>query len=170
MSTRSSFRAALERPAASPEKSRGHSASPAVRLLLVPERIAQPVDVARLLVRHGTSLRKAHDILNRLAKRETAAAELHAHDSDKLRADFLALGVAAHVIRAPDPDVRRVRERLGLSQAEFALRFGLEIDTLQNWEQGRYQPDAPAKLLLKIIEQHPETVEAVLTDRTLHTT
>ena len=50
---------------------------------------------------------------------------------------------------------------MGLSQAEFAIRFGLELDTLQNWEQGRNQPDPAARLLLKVIELHPEVVAGV---------
>ena len=58
--------------------------------------------------------------------------------------------------------MRRVRERFGLSQAEFALRFGFEIDTVQNWEQGRNTPDQATQLLLKVIEAYPDEVEKVV--------
>lgn len=62
------------------------------------------------------------------------------------------------VRRPPVPDVRRVRVKLGLSQAAFAQRFGLSTRTVQEWEQGRAVPDQPARVLLKVIEEAPDTV------------
>ncbi|MDB6167779.1 MAG: hypothetical protein JWM88_643 [Verrucomicrobia bacterium] len=62
---------------------------------------------------------------------------------------------------APD-SVVAVRARLKLSQRQFAHVFGISVDTLQNWEQGRRQPSGPAKVLLKVAARHPEAVlEAV---------
>jgi len=110
----------------------------------------------------GLSLRKAHEALNRLAQGETVAVELDAGDVGRIAARLRALGVGASPIAIPTPDIRKIREKLGVSQAEFALRFGLELDTLQNWEQGRNQPDPAARLLLKVIELHPEIVAGVL--------
>jgi putative transcriptional regulator len=63
----------------------------------------------------------------------------------------------------PDPDIKRIREKLGVSRSEVAMRFGLELDTPQNWKQGRNQPDRAARLLLKAIELHPSAVTAALT-------
>lgn len=57
------------------------------------------------------------------------------------------------------PDVRALRERTGLSQEEFADRFGLSLRTLQQWEQRRRVPDGPARLLLRLIELDPQAVE-----------
>ena len=74
----------------------------------------------RLLKTRGLSLRKAHETLNRLAKGETVAVELCTDAPGRAVAELAALGVAAHVIEPPQSDVRRVRERLGLSQAELA--------------------------------------------------
>jgi DNA-binding transcriptional regulator YiaG len=166
MSTKSSFRAALERRDEPKEKSPVRSGSP-VRLTLALDDVQQPVSVARLLTRHGISLRKAHDTLNRLADDETVAVELHAEDADELVCELSRLGVKAYTIEPPQADVRRVRERLGLSQAEFSIRFGLELDTVQNWEQGRYSPDPAARILLSVIEAYPECVDSVLTKRPL---
>ena len=73
------------------------------------------------------------------------------------------LGVAARTIRRPAADIRAIRRRFGLSQSEFALRFGLELDTVRNWEQGRNTPDAATQILLKVIEARPDVVEEVLT-------
>lgn len=119
----------------------------------------------RLLKKRGLSLRKAHETLNRLAHGETVAVELRAEASGRVVSELAALGVTAHAIEPPQSDVRRVRERLGLSQAEFALRFGLELATVQNWEQGRYRPDPAAQLALKIIDSHPDIVDAILAKR-----
>jgi len=58
--------------------------------------------------------------------------------------------------------VRRVRRRLGLSQAEFSLRVDVPIDTIRNWEQGKRQPTGAAKSLLKVLDQAPETALRVL--------
>ena len=57
----------------------------------------------------------------------------------------------------PD-DVRRIRKDLGLSQSEFALLIGVSASTLQNWEQGRRQPEGPARALLRIAATHPEAL------------
>ena len=57
------------------------------------------------------------------------------------------------------PDVRALRRKLGLSQAQFASKFGFSLRTLQEWEQGRALPDRPARILLRVIEKSPKTVE-----------
>jgi len=132
-------------------------------MLLRAGDMPRPVDVARVLEKHGLSLRKAHEILNRLAGGEGVAVELQAASEKKLRTELTNLGVTARRISLPDADVKRIREQFGLSQAEFAIRFGFEMDTVQNWEQGRNRPDQAAQLLLKVIETYPEDVEAVLT-------
>src|SRR5687768_4557279 len=61
------------------------------------------------------------------------------------------------------PDVRRIREKAGLSQSEFARMLHVSPKTLQNWEQKRRQPNGPAIALLKVVESEPEMVL-----RTLH--
>jgi putative transcriptional regulator len=59
-------------------------------------------------------------------------------------------------------DVKAIRRRLGKSQSEFARMIGVSISTLQNWEQGRRQPEGPARALLKIAAENPEAVAAAL--------
>jgi len=66
------------------------------------------------------------------------------------------------VERQPVTDVRSVRQKLGLSQSQFAARFGFTPATVKNWEQGRTQPDGPARILLAVIAHHPEAVEDAL--------
>jgi putative transcriptional regulator len=58
---------------------------------------------------------------------------------------------AAHVHRVVvrDVDVGALRERLGLTQQQFAKAFGVTTATVRNWEQGRREPKGPARVLLK---------------------
>lgn len=51
---------------------------------------------------------------------------------------------------------RRVRTRLGLSQAEFSQRIDVSLETIRNWEQGKRVPTGAAKSLLKILDKAPE--------------
>jgi putative transcriptional regulator len=61
----------------------------------------------------------------------------------------------------PD-DVRAIRTKLDKSQAEFALMIGVSVATLQSWEQGRRQPDGPARALLRVAARNPKAVVAAL--------
>jgi putative transcriptional regulator len=61
-----------------------------------------------------------------------------------------------------NPDVRSLRGRLGLTQSQFARRFGVSARTVQEWEQGRRQPQGPAKVLLFLISEAPDRVSALL--------
>ena len=70
--------------------------------------------------------------------------------------------VRVTLVHVPEVDVRGVRQRMGLSQAQFATKFGFPPATLRNWEQGRSRPDAPTRVLLAVIARHPEAVEDVL--------
>jgi putative transcriptional regulator len=60
-------------------------------------------------------------------------------------------------------DVRRIRTKLGMTQAQFAHEFGFSIDTLRHWEQGRRVPDGAARAYLKVIDHAPKVVAKALT-------
>jgi len=64
----------------------------------------------------------------------------------------------SRVFRHEAPDVKLIRERLGLSQSRFAAMIGVSARTLQNWEQGRREPEGPAKALLRVVERQPRAV------------
>jgi putative transcriptional regulator len=57
---------------------------------------------------------------------------------------------------------RGVRARTRLTQAEFAARIGVPIETVRNWEQGKRSPRGPARALLKVIDKAPQVAFAVL--------
>ena len=61
----------------------------------------------------------------------------------------------------PEPDVRTIREAAKISQSQFAKLIGVNLRTLQNWEQQRTHPTGPAKALLKIVALNPKAIEAL---------
>ena len=69
-------------------------------------------------------------------------------------------GFVAHV--PEEVNVVAIRKRLGLSQGEFAARFGFKLDAVQNWEQGRRRPDGAARAFLRVIEREPAAVQRAL--------
>jgi putative transcriptional regulator len=58
----------------------------------------------------------------------------------------------------PDVDVRAIRRKLGLTQRDFAEKFGFGFDAVRDWEQGRRRPVAAARSLLLVIDRHPDAV------------
>jgi putative transcriptional regulator len=66
----------------------------------------------------------------------------------------------------PAKFVRQVRKRCGLTQAAFAARIEVPIETVRNWEQGKRHPRGPARALLRLIDSAPDTAFAVLGGRT----
>lgn len=63
----------------------------------------------------------------------------------------------------PSPvDVKAIRAKSGLSQSEFARRYGFSVRTLQDWEMGRTQPPSAVRAYLTVIRRFPATVERAL--------
>lgn len=55
-------------------------------------------------------------------------------------------------------DVAAIRKKTGLSQTEFAARFGLDVAAVRDWEQGRRVPERSARVLLRVIDSEPDAV------------
>jgi putative transcriptional regulator len=66
------------------------------------------------------------------------------------------------VFAVPDIDVKKVREKSGLTQDSFSTLFAIKIRTLQDWEQGRRKPTTPARILLAMIDRNPQVVKKTL--------
>jgi putative transcriptional regulator len=60
------------------------------------------------------------------------------------------------------PRVKSLRRALGLTQEEFAARYHIPLGTLRDWEQGRAEPDQPARAYLKVIASSPDWVARAL--------
>lgn len=68
----------------------------------------------------------------------------------------------ARVTELAEPDVRAIREAAKISQSQFAKLIGVNLRTLQNWEQRRTRPTGPARALLKIVASNPKSaIEAL---------
>jgi putative transcriptional regulator len=68
---------------------------------------------------------------------------------------------AEELVQEGQLDVAALRARFDLSQAKFAALLGISVGTLQNWEQGRREPEGPAKVLLRVAAAHPEALLSV---------
>ena len=73
-----------------------------------------------------------------------------------------AAGAKVHEVSVAEVDVAEVRQKTGLSQAEFAKSIGVAKGTLLNWEQGRRHPTGPAQVLLALIAKKPTVVQDLL--------
>src|SRR5580658_3632730 len=60
------------------------------------------------------------------------------------------------------PQIKIIRRALALTQEEFALRYRIPLGTLRDWEQGRTQPDRPARAYLTVIARDPEGIFRIL--------
>ena len=106
-----------------------------------------------------------------LPRGDTDWARLDAMSDEEIRAAALADPDAQPLTPEQLARTRRVsrvkvlRQRLEMTQAQFAEAFHLPITTLRDWEQHRSTPDAPARALLLAIERDPEVMRRLLADR-----
>jgi len=91
----------------------------------------------------GKRLIKAAKNARKIARGEADPASFHVHVPTTL-------------------DVQKIRKALDLSQDAFALRFGIPLATLKDWEQKRRKPEVAARILLKVIEKNPDAVSDAL--------
>lgn len=67
-------------------------------------------------------------------------------------------GRAARITKVQLPAAAEARAQVGLSQQDFASLLGVSARTLQDWEQGRREPNGAAKTLLRVAVAHPEVL------------
>jgi putative transcriptional regulator len=65
---------------------------------------------------------------------------------------------ASRMVETSEPDVKAIRKNVGFTQSKFAALIGVNVRTLQNWEQGHRHPTGPAKVLLKLVKSDPMSV------------
>lgn len=71
-------------------------------------------------------------------------------------------GKVGRIHMVPVSIAAEARQRLGLSQAQFAGMLGVSVRTFQDWEQGRREPSGAARTLLKIATIRPDAVHEAL--------
>jgi DNA-binding XRE family transcriptional regulator len=107
--------------------------------------------------------------LSEKQKREIARAQ-SARDEDIDTSDIpetreLPAGAVRGKNFQPFPgavDVKAIRAKTGLSQAEFAKRYGFNVRTLQDWESSGAQPPSPVRAYLTVIDRFPDMVAKAL--------
>jgi len=98
----------------------------------------------------------------------TKAGERLLKSARKVRAFARGETTKGFVVHVPERvDVKAVRAKLGMTQQEFALRYGFAYDALRDWESHRRQPDRAARVLLTVIDYKPEVVEEALNRATV---
>lgn len=70
--------------------------------------------------------------------------------------------VAVKVYKPESVDVSALRQRMGMTQEQFAARFGFSVATLRHWERGDRTPQGAALVLLNVINRAPDAVRAAL--------
>jgi putative transcriptional regulator len=90
-----------------------------------------------------------------MTEEEIHAAALADPDAQPLTEERLAQ-------MKPTPRTKIIRRALGMTQEEFATRFQIPIGTLRDWEQGRAEPDQPARAYLKVIAADAAAVQRAL--------
>jgi DNA-binding transcriptional regulator YiaG len=135
-------------------------------LLRCPRDVGALIPVAKRLRMAGLTLRQAHAAINELAERNVTVCLVDkACDLAALAADLKVMRVDMSRRRAdvsPAQEIAGIRARHGLSQREMAERIGVDVRTLQNWEQGRNRPDAAAITLVRLFDRNPAEVLAVV--------
>lgn len=91
------------------------------------------------------------DYLSRMTEQEIEANALDDPDNPPMTREELSR-------MRPVPNPREIRQRLHMTQEQFATRFHLRLGTVRDWEQGKKEPDSAAKVLLRVIEHNPDAV------------
>jgi len=164
MSTNSGLKARLARlgPVRDASPPPSFSGGVVTLMLKLEGSLDQPIAAARRLNASGLTLRSAHAAINRLAETRFAICRVaEAANIPVVAADLAKFNIVTARRRHLEPDlIAQVRARHGLSQREFAEVLGLDIDTLQNWEQGRNRPDTAALNLVMTFDRAPDVVTA----------
>ena len=119
------------------------------------------INATMALARRGMSMLKAKRVIEAAIAHGEAVARVPTVETvTALVSDLRKAGFRATQLTSERVDVRAIREKLSLSQEQFALRFNLDLDTLQNWEQGRHEPDRASANYLRVIARQPREAAA----------
>jgi DNA-binding transcriptional regulator YiaG len=126
-------------------------------------RSARSIAVIQALVANGLSLVKAKRTVEAAMSDGSIAVEVPAVKSIVGLAHVLR-GTGFYMSTHPTDtvDVKTLREKLALSQEQFALQFNVPLGTLVNWEQGRVKPDRAANNFLRVIACNPDVAAAAV--------
>ena len=136
------------------------SGSPAVLALRPAADLARvrTIPAIRSLAKRGMKMIGAKRAVERMVEKGEVVVAVPTIEPGKgLIRDLRAAGVKAVRVGAGEVDIGALRQRLGMTQEEFALRYNFKLRALQNWEQGR-RPDALVQSYLRAIARNPAEV------------
>ncbi len=117
------------------------------------------VDAALVLAACGVSLLRAKRLIEAVVEAGEAFVHLPIVGSVEAVAEELRrAGISPARLGHGSVDVKAMRSKFGFTQEQFALRFGLDVDAVRNWEQGRCLPDKSSAAYLRAIAADPDTV------------
>jgi len=126
-------------------------------------RQIKTIDAILALVRRWVAMPSAKRIIEAMVEHRKAFVYVPKVESlEALQQELAEAGVRATVQPRAGIDVRALRDKLGMTQEQFAIRYGLEIEAVRNWETGRRTPDTAAQSYLRTIAAIPEAVEEAL--------
>lgn len=165
MSTNSWLPPGFERLGRIPGRPRVQSGSPVALLLTWAGDIRdiKTIFAIRALAHRCMNLLRAKRAIEALvAERKVFVQVPKVESLAALTQELADAGVRATALPDAAIDVCAIREKLGLTQEQFALRYGLDVDAVRNWEAGRRSPDTAAQSYLRAIDADPAAVEAAL--------
>jgi DNA-binding transcriptional regulator YiaG len=148
------------------------SGSPEEVVLKVGRSSPDVIAATLALVKRGTTMLKAKRAVEKALEADGAVIELPmVEDQKTLRNDLEAAGVTVTFRSAADRDLKEqfsvrlkeLRNRLHMSQEEFAQDYNLDKKTLQGWERGKV-PDRGNRLLIQMIEKDPSTTKRLVNE------
>jgi putative transcriptional regulator len=135
------------------------SGSPAVFAIRLAPGAPRTIDATFTLARRGISMLKAKRAIEAALGSETVCVALPCvEDVTVVIGELQSAGFTTAEISPDTPDVRALRTRLDMTREQFAQRYGLEIETVRNWEIGKREPDRTARSYLQAIANRPEQV------------
>jgi len=165
MSTNSWLPEGFERLERIPGRPRVESGSPVGLLIEMtrPLRETKTIFAIGALAHRGMNLLRAKRAVEAMMYDGKAFVHVPKVESlDALTQELADAGVKATALPNAGIDVRAIREKLDFTQEQFAVRYGLDVDAVRNWETGRRTPDTAAQSYLRAIRANPEAVEAAL--------
>lgn len=118
--------------------------------------------VLALRRRHVPTLKAKRAVEAAIGRRPVVLVAPVVENLRRLAEELKECGFLMSVLTTKTVDVKRIRERLGMTQEQFALSYGLDVDAVRNWEYGRREPDQAAKSYLTVIDREPELAREAL--------
>ena len=134
------------------------SGSPADVVIRPAECLAKlrSIDAIKAIARRNVALLTAKRAVEAMIGNGSAYIHVPTiEDVEAFARDLRKAGVKVTRVADDAVDVRALRDQLGLTQEQFAMRFAIDLATLRNWEQGRFKPEATANAYLRVIARMP---------------